>query len=138
MRVDQGRIEVDDERPGHSHRAEPRTPRPRSGLSPCRPDGSESIGIDRIDDATRRWGGGHGAEETGLITQHGQIGQAVAAIGQGKRHIEQDAAGIMTSAPPHRRSKSSTQRCSQASEIGHLSQQPGAGMGSNSLAIGSH
>ena len=48
-----------------------------------------------------------GAEESRLIAQHRQVGETVAAVGQGERHVEQDPARIVTPLPMHRRRQAS-------------------------------
>ena len=136
--IDQGGVEVEDERPGAAHRTQPGRPGRFTSLRPGRSHGAESIGVDRIDHPAGRWRGRHGAEETRLIAQHRQVGETVAAVGQGERHVEQDPTRIVTPTPTHRRRQSITQCAGQAHEIGHLGQQSGARMGGHTLAIGGH
>ena len=99
-------------RTGHSPAAHARASR----LGPGRSDGAESIGIDRIDHPAGRWRGGHRAEESRLIAQHRQVGETVAAVGQGECHVEQDPARIVTPTPTHRRCQGIAQCAGQADE----------------------
>ena len=126
--VDQGGVEIQDQRAVRGHRRQSGRPGPRSGLGPGDPDGSEPTRIDRIDDPRSRGRRRNGTKEARLVPQHAQVRQTVAAIGQGERHVEQNTARIMASAPLHRRSESLTQGTGQTGEVRHLGQQPGAGM----------
>jgi hypothetical protein len=124
--------------PTAAHRREPGGPGTGTGFRSCCPNGTESSGVDRVHHPAGRGRRRHGTEEAWLITQHRQVGEAVAAVGQGKRHIEQDSSRIVTPIPTRRRGQGITQCAGQADEIGHLGQQSGTCMGGHSLAIGGH
>ena len=52
--VDQGGVEIQDQRAMRAHRRQSGRPRTRSGLGPGGPDGAEASGIDRVDDPRGR------------------------------------------------------------------------------------
>ena len=116
MGIDQGGVEVEDQRPGAAHGAQPGRPGPLPSRGSGRSYGAEPVGVDRIDHPAGRRRGRHGAEEARLITQHGEVGETVAAVGQGERHVEEDPARIVTPAPTHRGRQGETQGAGQAHE----------------------
>jgi hypothetical protein len=65
--IDQGGIEIDDQRSALAHRAQPGRPGHFASFRPGRSYGSEPLGVDRIDHPTGRWCGRHGTKESGLI-----------------------------------------------------------------------
>jgi hypothetical protein len=86
-----------------------------------------------LHDPPGSWGRGHRAEQLRLIAQGGQVGQAVAAVGQQHRQI-----------PQHRRVQMPTaaarslpaQRLGQPEPVSQLPQQRRAGMADHAGAVG--
>ena len=137
MGTDQRGVEVDHERPETAHRTQAGRPGRCPGLAPSR-SMRRVAGLDRLDGPAGRWCRGHRAEESGLIGQHPQVAEAVAAVGQGDGQIEQHLARIMT---PRRRfvdARASLECPGQPQLFGHFGQQASTGMGGDTFAVGGH
>ena len=78
------------------------------------------------------------AEQVGLLTQHGDVGQTVTAVGEHHRQLRQHDTGIVRrTAPPgvgHRR----RQPGRQPDPIGQLGEQQRPGMRRHTLAVTGH
>lgn len=95
VRVQEGGVDVQDERSMLAERAQAGLPGTSACLGSSGPDGSEAIAVDRVDDPARRRCRRHGTEERGLIPQHRKVREAIATVGQRERHVEEDSARIV-------------------------------------------
>jgi hypothetical protein len=102
-----------------------------------RAQAGKPVGItgDLLDHPPRRRRGGDLTEQLGLVAQHGQVAQAVAAVGQQHRQVPQHRtrpmavpAALGATCPP-------AQRGGQPEPVGQLHQQRRPGMAGDPIAV---
>jgi hypothetical protein len=103
MGIDQGAIDVDDDLVGCC----PSSPRPSPRRRPSRSDPAQAVAMDRVEHPPHRRIRRHHAKQLWLLTQHGNISQAVTAIGEHHRQLSQHNSRIVcrtaTTSVGHRR-----------------------------------
>jgi hypothetical protein len=133
LRQHQGRVGVDDQQldvrvaadgPGAGAGVRP------GGPQPCQP---ARILAGSFDDPPGGRGRGYRAEQGRLVPQGGQVGQAVAAVGQHHRQVPQH---VRVRMPPPAARLTPAQRPGQPKPVGQLPQQRRAGMPDHPGAVG--
>ena len=112
-------------------------PGPGAGVRSCRPQAgqAELVTGGALHHPPGGRGGGDRAEQLGLVAQHGQIAQAVPAVGQHHHQVAQHAArlvavpaGLPLAGPPAKRG-------GQPEPVGQLGQQRRPGVADHTLAV---
>jgi hypothetical protein len=134
VRIQQRAVHVDHQQPVGVRTGPPRR---RSGVGACRAQPGKPVGIasDLLHHPPRRRRGGDRAKQRWLLAQHGQIAQAVAAVGQHHRKVPQHLtpsmavpAGLGATRPPGKRP-------GQPEPVGQLHQQRHPGMSGDPIAV---
>ena len=109
---------------------------PRLGAGGADAGQAELVTSDLFDHPPRGRGGGHAAEQPGLVTQDGQVAEAVAAVGQHHRKVAQHPAGLVAMAASLVLARPPAQRGGQPEPVGQLGQQRRPGVAGDAIAIG--
>jgi hypothetical protein len=107
MGVQQRAVDVDDD----LIRCCPGRPRPSPRRRPSHRDAAQAVAMDRVEHTPHRRVRADRAEQVGLLAQHGDVGQAVTAIGKHHRKVSQHDPRIVRRATPP--------------SVGHRRRQPG-------------
>jgi hypothetical protein len=91
---------------------------------------------DLFDHPPRGRGGGHAAEQLGLVTQGGQVAEAVAAVGQQHRKIPQHPAGLVAMPAGLPLAGPPAKRGGQPDPVGQLAKQRRPGVADHTVPIG--
>jgi len=95
VRPDQGGVDVD-----HVEaRVHARRPRPCTGSGPGLADAAQGGVVDGLQGPPRRRRRRHLPEQGGLVAQHRQIRDRLAAVGERHRQVDQDPAPVMAARP---------------------------------------
>jgi hypothetical protein len=133
--LDQGRVDVEDD----LFEALQRCPGRGPGLGPSRPRAAQDGLVDLAHRPPDGGGGGHIAEQLGLVPQRGHVGDALATAGQHHRHLGQQPAPVLARRPLARPGHGRRIGRSQAEPIGEIPKKvhahQGGGLG---VALGHH
>jgi len=129
----QGRVGVDDQQLDIGVAAG--CPGADAGVGPGGPQPGQPVGVsgDPVQHPPGGRGGGHRAEQLGLISQGGQVAEAVPAVGQHHRQIPQHRRVRMTAIAAR---LAPAQRPGQPEPVGQLPQQRRAGMADHADPVG--
>ena len=115
-----------------------RSPRPGAGRGSGVGDPLERSCVDGFECAPRRRRRRHLPEQIGLVAQHSQLGDRLAAIGDRHRQIVQHLAAVMPAAALLGRRHRRRQALGQADRVGEIRQQPSADMVGDVPAVTGH
>ena len=101
------------------------SPRPFPGISPSRLDPGQRGVVDRVQGAPHRCMRRHSTEQVRLITEHGDIGDRLAAVGESHGQIDEYLATVRATATLFGRCHRRRQRCGQPERVGQISEQTG-------------
>jgi hypothetical protein len=83
-------------------------------------------------------GRGHLPEEIGLLSQGGQVGDALPAVGQGHRQVHQHSSRVVAAAPRHQLGQRVRESRVQPATLRHLGQQPAPGVAHEARSSGTN
>ncbi|GAA2332865.1 hypothetical protein GCM10010170_011970 [Dactylosporangium salmoneum] len=82
--------------------------------------------------------GGDRPEHLGLVPQHRQIGDGLTAVSEHHRQIRRDPARIVPTPALPQHPEDLTEPGGQPGHLGHISQEPGAGMTDHTPPVSTH
>ena len=113
-------------------------PRHLAGLSPGSPKPRQSGLVHIGQHPPRGRVRCHRAEQAGLVAQHRQVGDRLAAVGEHHRHIDRDPARVMAGLSLPQPSQGVAKPAEQAGRLGHVRQQSGADMPDHAPPVRTH
>ena len=135
---EQGGVEVQGHIAVLGDGAEPRCPCPDTRRRPRLADGAQALIVDGLDHPPGGRARGDTAEQVGLVPQRRHVRQAVPAVGEHDRQVDEHPPRVMAAATPTDRRHRDRQGIAQPRGVGHLGHEQAAGVPGHPRAVRGH